>query len=140
MWFNRFLDSKEEIHQIFEGFFWKFKTSKSNSKINWPLVPRAYGNIFNAKLTIRFSLKIRLEEKENYDWPLKSMRCLFSFLFNTGMLYIRNMARPLLEVLPDCAIFYVFWPRDVCISCGPRNHIVYLSVFVQYLSTGSLHT
>ena len=37
-WFNHFLDSRAEIHQIFAMVFWKFKTSKSHSEINWPLV------------------------------------------------------------------------------------------------------
>ena len=38
LWSDHFLDSWAEIHQIFAlVFFWKFKTPKSQSEINWPL-------------------------------------------------------------------------------------------------------
>ena len=38
LWFDHFLDSWAEIHKKNCCCFWKFKTQKSNSEINWPLV------------------------------------------------------------------------------------------------------
>ena len=35
--FNQLLDSRAEIHQILELFLGKFKASKNNYEINWPL-------------------------------------------------------------------------------------------------------
>ena len=37
LWFDHFLDSWAEIHKKIVVVFWKFKTQKSNSEINWPL-------------------------------------------------------------------------------------------------------
>ena len=38
LWFDYFLDSGAEICQIFPWFYGKFKTSKRQSEIIWPLV------------------------------------------------------------------------------------------------------
>ena len=45
-WLDHFLDSRAEIYQIFAFFFWKLKTPKSNSEINWPRY-LLHGNIYS---------------------------------------------------------------------------------------------
>ena len=53
--FNQFLDSREEIHQIFALFFGKFRTSKSHSEINRPL---QHSNIKGRSLSDRYPYEI----------------------------------------------------------------------------------